>query len=125
MIVVVFLAVLIVLVAYRARGLPHGPLDVVERNFLVCAPVPIVLSLFLPGLIALSGQAPRVWGTWLTRTGGWLSLALMMVGALLLVRRSLRQQVWERWLVLGLALAALPAVSLVLIALMHAAARGA
>lgn len=124
MIVIACLALLIVALTFFARGLPHGPLDAVERIYLILAPIPAVLSLLLPGLIVLSGWAPREWSIRLSVTGGWLSLALILVGALLLVQRSRRQRVWDRRFMLALAVAALPAASLVLIVLMTVAARG-
>lgn len=121
------LAVLIAVAAITARRLPAGPLDVAERTYLWAAPVPVVLSLLLPAPIRLVSQAstaPLAWGVWLTQAGGWLSLVLIVVGALLLMRRSGRGQVWDRWLVFGLAVAALPAVSFALIALMYVIPRG-
>jgi hypothetical protein len=83
----------------------------------------VILAFVLPSPISMlmqeSGSA-RAWGTWLSAVGGGLSLALILAGALLLRRRSGRQQTWDRRLLVGLMVAALPAVLIALVALMYA-----
>ena len=126
MIVLACLAVLIAFVAITARRLPAGQLDAVERIYLLAAPLPVVLSLVLPApirLLSQGGAAPRVWGVRLSEAGGWLSVALIVAGALLLIRRSGQRQPWDRRLIFGLEVAALPAVMVGLVALMYAIPR--
>jgi hypothetical protein len=121
------LAVLIAFVAITARRLPASPLDVRERIYLWAAPLPVVLSLLLPAplrLLSQGGAAPRAWGIRLSQAGGWLSVALIVAGTLLLMRRSGQRQPWDRRLVLGLVVAALPAVLVGLVALIYAIPRG-
>jgi hypothetical protein len=117
------LAVVVVLVAIMVRGKAAGPLRAFERLYLMAAPVPVVLALVLPGFIsmAMSGSgSSRPWGVRLSVAGGWLSLALVLTGLLLLGRRSRHQQAWDRRLLVGMMLAALPAILIALVALMYA-----
>jgi O-antigen ligase len=117
------LAVVVVLVAIMVRGKAAGPLHASERLYLMAAPVPVVVAFVLPGFIsmAMSGSgSSRPWGVSLSVAGGWLSLALVLTGLLLLGLRSKRQQAWDRRLLVGLMLAALPAVLIALVALMYA-----
>jgi hypothetical protein len=122
MLVLTCVAVLIAFVAIMVRGSAAGPLDATERLYLVAAPLPVVLALVLPSPLSLlmQGSGNHVWGVWLNAVGGWLSLALILAGALLLGRRSGRQQAWDRRLLAGLMVAALPAVLIGLVALMYA-----
>jgi uncharacterized BrkB/YihY/UPF0761 family membrane protein len=62
----------------------------------------------------------RAWGLWLNQVGGWMSLILIVLGVALLYRRSMRHRAWDRRLLLGVSLAALPAVLIALVALMYA-----
>ena len=117
------LVVLIALVAIIVRGSAGGPLDAGERIYLIATPIPAILTFVLPGPISqlLQGrETPRAWGVWLSATGGWLSVALIVAGTLLLVRRSGRREVWDRRLLIGLMVAALPAALIALVALMYA-----
>ena len=105
-----------------ARGSSAGPLDVVERIYLAAAPIPAILALVLPGLLAALMRdrgSSREWGLWLTEAGGWLSLALLVAGAILLSRRSGQGKSWDGRLVIGLLVAALPALLIGLVALMY------
>lgn len=123
MLVLLGLVLLIALVAIMARGFTAGPLNTAERIYLVAAPIPAVLAFVAPGPINLLMQGSagaRAWGVWLTKVGGWLSLALILVGTLLLVRRSGRRLQWDRRLLAGLMVAALPVVLMALVALMYA-----
>jgi hypothetical protein len=118
-----FVAVLIGLLAIVVRGSTAGPLDTLERSYLVAAPLPVLLALVLPAPISQLMQAngsSQEWAAWLNAVGGWLSLALILAGTLLLVRRSGRQQKWDRRLLIGLLAAALPAIMITLVALMYA-----
>ncbi|HET7423681.1 MAG TPA: hypothetical protein VFJ92_08975 [Gemmatimonadales bacterium] len=123
MLALTFLILLLVVIGVLARGSPAGPLDPLERLYLLAAPVPTLLTLVLPGIVAgllgSRGEA-RERGLWLNRAGGWLSLAGIAAGALLLNRRSRRRRAWDRRLVIGLLLAALPAVLVALLGLMYA-----
>lgn len=123
MLVLTCVAVLIAFVAIMARWSVAGPLDAPERLYLVAAPLPVVLALVLPSSISLLTQESgslRAWGLWLSSVGGGLSLTLILAGALLLRRRSGRQQAWDRRLLVGLMVAALPAILIGLVALMYA-----
>jgi hypothetical protein len=83
----------------------------------------VVLAFVLPSPISLlmqESESSRAWGVWLSTIGGGLSLALILAGALLLGRRSGRKQAWDRRLLVGLMVAALPAVLIGLVALMYA-----
>ena len=117
------LAVLLALVAIMVRGSAAGPLTSLERLYLMAAPVPAVLAFVLPAPISQlmpgSGSS-RPWGIWLSAVGGWLSLALILAGVVLLARRSGREDGWDRRLLVGLMVAALPAVLIGLVALMYA-----
>jgi hypothetical protein len=123
MLALTFSILLLVVIGVLARGSPAGPLDPLERLYLLAAPVPTLLTLVLPGIVAgllgSRGEA-RERGLWLNRAGGWLSLAGIAAGALLLNRRSRRRRAWDRRLVIGLLLAALPAVLVALLGLMYA-----
>jgi hypothetical protein len=57
---------------------------------------------------------------WLNEIGGWLSLALILIGAVLLGRRVQQGRGWDRRLLIGLFVAALPALLIGLVALMYA-----
>ena len=105
------------------RGSAAGPLDVAERFYLAAAPVPAVLALVLPGLVsqfARESGNTRSSGLRLNEVGGWLSVALIVIGAVLLGRRSGRGLRWDRRLLIGLFVAALPAILIGLVALMYA-----
>jgi hypothetical protein len=117
--------VLVALVMIMVRGSTAGPLDRLERFYLFAAPLPAILALVLPGPIAelmRNRGSSRAWGLWLNAAGGWLSLALLVAGAMLLARRSLRDQEWDRRVLIGLFVAALPALLIGLVALMYAIA---
>jgi hypothetical protein len=123
MITVTCLGVLIVLLVILRLSSAGGPLDVRERLYLLASPVPSVLAFVLPGpirqLIEGSGGT-RPWVVALTEVGGWLSLALVVAGAVLLWRRWTHGHAWDHRLLVGLVVAALPAFMIGLVALMYA-----
>jgi hypothetical protein len=123
MLAVTFLILLLVVIGVLARGSPAGPLDPLERLYLVAAPVPALLTLTLPGIVAgllSDGGEGREWALGLNQAGGWLSLAGIAAGAALLYRRSRQRRAWDRRLLIGLSLAALPAALIGLLGLMYA-----
>jgi hypothetical protein len=123
MLALAFLILLLVVVGVLARGSAATALDPLERLYLLAAPVPALLTLVLPGIVAgllgSRGEA-REWALWLNRAGIWLSLAGIAAGAVLLIRRSRQRRAWGRRLVLALLLAGLPAALIGLVALMYA-----
>jgi hypothetical protein len=123
MLALAFLILLLVVVGVLARGSAATALDPLERLYLLAAPVPALLTLVLPGIVAgllgSRGEA-REWALWLNRAGSWLSLAGIAAGAVLLIRRSRQRRAWGRRLVLALLLAGLPAALIGLVALMYA-----
>ncbi len=117
------LIVVAVLATIMIRGSAAGPLDTVERLYLAVAPVPALLALVLPGFVSqvMRGSgSTRSWGLRLNEVGGWLSVALIVIGAVLLGRRSGQGLPWDRRLLIGLFVAALPAILIGLVALMYA-----
>ena len=123
MLALAFLILLLVVVGIIARGSAGEPLDPLERLYLLAAPLPALLTLVLPGIVAslLSDRGEGLeWALWLNRAGGWLSLAGIAAGAVLLYRRSRQRRAWDRRLVIGLLLAALPAALVALLGLMYA-----
>ena len=106
---------LLVLALAMVRSSAAGPLAAAERLYLVATPIPAVLVLVLPGVMG-----SREWGMWLTEVGGWLSVVLIVVGVLLLGRRSIRGEGWDRRLLVGLFVAALPVLLVGIVALMYA-----
>jgi hypothetical protein len=115
--------VLLVLVLTMARGAAAAPLDRLEAIYLAAAPLPAILALILPGVVAALLQDPgssREWRLWLTKVGGWLSLALIVAGVLLLSRRSSQGKRWDRRLLVGVFVAAMPALLIGLVVLMYA-----
>jgi hypothetical protein len=123
MLVLTFVLLIIALAMIVGRWPVAGPLDSVERLFLMAAPIPILLALVLPWPISELMRAQgssRAWGLWLNEVGGWLSLVLTVAGALLLSRRSRQGRAWDRRVVIGVFVAALPALLIGLVALMYA-----
>jgi hypothetical protein len=59
-------------------------------------------------------------GLWLNGVGGWLSVALIVIGAVLLGRRSGRGLARDRRPLIALFVAPLPAILIGLVALMYA-----
>ena len=123
MLTLTFLIVVAVLAALMIRGSAAGPLASVERLYLTVAPLPAVLALVLPGLVSQfvrESGSTRSWALRLNEVGGWLSVALIVIGAMLLGRRSGRGLAWDHRLLIGLFVAALPAILIGLVALMYA-----
>ena len=123
MLLLTCLVVLLVLAVIMVRGSAVGSLDTPERLYLVVASIPAILALVLPSPIAgmmQDRESANAWGLRLNEVGGWLSLGLIVVGALLLSRRSRQGRGWDRRLLIGLFVAALPAILICLVALMYA-----
>jgi len=115
-------SIALVVILTRASA-AAAPLDSVERLYLFASPVPVVVAFVLPGAISSLMDGPgstRPWGVWLSAAGGWLSLAMVLSGVVLLARRQARDDGWDRRLLLGLLVAALPAVLIGLVVLMYA-----
>jgi hypothetical protein len=123
MIIVACLGVIIVLLVILKPNSARDPLDVRERLYLFASPVPSVLAFVLPGLLGqvMEGTgSTRTWGLVLAEVGGWLSLAMVVAGVALLWRRRTHGDAWDRRLVVGLVVAALPAFMIGVVALMYA-----
>ena len=120
------LAIVIGLLALAAIVFLHSagtPLTAVERLYLSAAPLPVVLALVIPSVLTLwldGTDATRNWSGRLSAIGGWLSLGLLIAGALVLRRRTTRGETWPRRLIAAVLVAMLPAVMIGLIALFYA-----
>ena len=122
MIILVCALLIIALAAVMLGGGSGGALDRVEQLFLWMSPLPTILALVLPGVLALSrpaGTQQVPWYVGLDVAGGILSLVLLIAGVLLLLRRSRRQQPRDSRLSMGLIVAGLPAVLIGLVALLY------
>jgi len=89
----------------------------------MAAPIPIVVGLVLPGPVrSLIGGSTgaKAAAVWLSAIGGWLSLALLLAGILLTLRRWKRDEGWDRRLLVGVVVSGVPAMLIGLVALMYA-----
>ncbi len=125
MILVVCLLLLVGLVVVALRPNAAGIRSRGERLYLWVSPLPPILTLIAPGLLAVfatSNPSLRQYSDWLTMAGIWFSLGLSAIGAALLWRRVRRQETLDRLLVTGFMVAALPALLVGLIAALYALA---
>lgn len=112
---------LVFLLAILLRGSASGSLTRAERGYLFATPLPFILTIMLPGPIALlrkGSPAARAWGLWLNGVGGCLSVVLVLLGLVLIGQRRTRGAGGDRRLTAGLILAAIPALLIGLVGLL-------
>jgi hypothetical protein len=100
---------------------PRRSLSTSERVYLILALAPVLLTLGIPSLIVFTvgiGPAAREWSNRLSNSGLWLSLGLTVVGSYLLWRNRHQASGPSPWLLIAVAVAAVPiALAVLLIAM--------
>jgi hypothetical protein len=104
-------------------GSRHGNLSRAERVYLCSTPVPLLVAVLLPGLIAMqimrTSGSPALQRWWSDRTlqaGLATSAALVIAGGVLLWRRWMDDRGVDSRLMYGLLLASVPLLLVILLA---------
>jgi hypothetical protein len=90
-----------------------GALTAAERTYLLCAPLPVLLTFVVPAAFSLLLHDPagtRPWSDRVSAAGVWLSGGMLLVGLVLLGLRRSRKNPPDRRLLVALLIATIPAL---------------